>query len=435
MAVKLGSTNINIQSVLIAIGSATIEGCEAKLESTTSLVANGSVGIGHFGQSVISITSSIQPDGSLVKDYLSFAQVIDEVLMLWGIEDKKLAKQSIRQQAVNEINASMQFVSSQAKGLDYLGRTTRSYALSQNTSAVALEADVQNVLGPVRWSRPAVAVEIIKNTSPYCWIVDLGRLERGNFTLTLNVGGVATAFTAYVQEPDGTDPFTRHYNANDKTPGDYTNNTGRLDQSLDIPEMLTTFEGNSNVAKGDIFITGKWPRYKIELTSSSSAGLVATNTSSATLRSEDTPLRPLSTRGQLESWRQTTGAYQTGRPEYYFISRTKSANADSTSISLEVRPHPDLGTGVAVGSLSVDVAIEPTRFSWSDVASARVLPIPHAYVESLFLPIVRYKAIGNQYYAGTQETSASIQAGYQSALAQYGMVDPQIKEAEEEVVA
>ena len=137
----------------------------------------------------------------------------------------------------------------------------------------------------------------------------------------------------------------------------------------------------------------------------------------------------------MESWRQTTGAYQTGRPEYYFISRTKSANADSTSISLEVRPHPDLGTGVAVGSLSVDVAIEPTRFSWSDVASARVIPIPHAYVESLFLPIVRYKAIGNQYYAGTQETSASIQAGYQSALAQYGMVDPQIKEAEEAVVA
>lgn len=433
MAVHSANTNINAQSVVVAVGNVASPAFSAKLESTSSLVANGSVGIGHFGQSVISITSSIQPDGSLVKDYLSFAQVIDEVLMLWGIEDKKLAKKSIRQQAVNEINASMQFVSSQAKGLDFLGRTTRTYALSQNTSAVALEADVQNVIGPVRWSRPAVAIETL-NTDPDTWIVDLGRVERGYFTLVLTVGGVASTFYAYIKEPNNTDPFQRAGNlSSTATPGDYTNNTGRQDQSLEISEMLAIFENNSNVSKGDIFITGEWPRYKIELTTSSNATLVATNTSSATLRSEDTPLRPLSTRGQLESWRQTTGAYQTGRPEYYFISRTKSANADSTSISLEVRPHPDLGVGVAVGSLSVDVAIEPTRFSWSDVASARVVPIPHAYVESLFLPIVRYKAIGNQYYAGTQETSASIQAGYQSALSQYGMVDPQIKEAEEAV--
>ena len=406
----------------------------ANIVSITDLLATGSIRTAHSASASIDGTSTFGATGK-GSNALSLGEVVDEILMLWGIESKDSAKEHIRQQAVNEINASMQFVSSQAKGLDYLGRTTRTYALSQNTSAVALEADVQNVIGPVRWSRPAVAVEIIKNTSPYCWIVDLGRLERGNFTLTLNVDGVATAFTANVQEPDGTDPFARHYLTNSKTPGDYTNNTGRLDQSLDIPSMLSRFEGNSNVDKGDIFITGKWPRYKIELTHSGSCSLAVSNITSATLRSEDTPLRPLSTRGQLESWRQTTGAYQTGRPEYYFISRTKSANADSTSISLEVRPHPDLGVGEAVGSLSVDVAVEPSRFEWADVAAGKPVSIPHAYVESLFLPIVRYKAIGNQYYAGTQETSASIQAGYQSALAQYGMVDPQIKEAEEAVVA
>ena len=405
----------------------------ANIICSSSVQADGTVIYAKFGSANLLASSSIKAAGRLTVDYLSVGDVVDEVLMLWGIESKDLAKDFLRQQAINEINASMQFVSSQAKGLEYLGRTTRTYDLSQNTASVSLEADVQNVIGPVRWSRPAVAIEIIKNTSPYCWIVDLGRLERGNFTLTLTVGGSATTFDAWVKEPDGTDPFTRHYQANDKTPGDYTNNTGRLDQSLDIPLMLTTLEGNSNVAKGDLFITGEWPRYKIELTNSGSASLGVSNISSATLRSEDTPLRPIASRGQLESWRQTTGAYQTGHPEYYYISRTKSTDKDSTSISLEVRPHPDLGQGVAVGTLSVDVATEPPRFSWLDVVAASNVPIPHRYVESLFLPIVRYRATVSQYYVGTQETSASIQAGYQSALAQYGMVDPQIKEAEEAV--
>jgi len=59
--------------------------------------------------------------------------------------------------------------------------------------------------------------------------------------------------------------------------------------------------------------------------------------------------------------------------------------------------------------------------------------LPHKYVESLFLPIARYRAMVSQYYVGTQEASASIQSGYQSALAQFGMVDPQIKEAEETI--
>jgi len=364
-------------------------------------------------------------------DYLSVKEVVDEILGLWGIEDASLAKDFLRQQAINELNASMQFIASQAKGLDYLGRATRTYALTEAQSSVSLESDVQNIEGPVRWARPAVAIEILKNTSPYTWILDLGRMEQGYFTLTLTVDGTATAYNVYIKEVDGTDPFTRHYAADDQTPGDYTNNTGRQDQALDIPDMLSSFEANAKINAGDLMITGSWPRYKLELTTSHAATIAVTNTSSSTLRSEDSPLRPVATRGQLESWRQTTGSYQTGRPEYYYVSRTRTGKADSTAIALEVRPHPDMGSGVGVGSLSVDVALEPPRFSWADTNIGKAIPLPHRYVESLFLPVVRQRAMVSHYYVGSQDTSQSIQGGYQLALAQFGMVDPQIREAEE----
>ena len=413
-----------------------------EIVSRSSLFGEATIKTGHDGLAILDSVSSFVAYGQLTDDYLSVREVVNEVLMLWGIEDANLAKEFLRQQAINEINASMQFVASQAKGLDYLGRTTRSYSLTEHQSSVTLEKDVQNVVGPVRWNRPAVAVEILNSSNPSSWVVDLGRMETGYFTLTLNVGGVATAYTARVKEPDGSDPFTRHFLANDQTPGAFTNNTGRLDQSLDIPEMLSTFEGNSNVSPGDLMITGSWPRYKIELTGTGSLAVsnipwtALTSPGSGyspTLRSESTPLRPLSTLGQLESWRQTTGAYQTGRPEYYYVSRKRTGEAEGTSIALEIRPHPDMGSDAEVGSLSVDVALEPPRFSWTDFNQSSAVPLPHKYVESLFLPIARYRAMVSQYYVGTQEASASIQSGYQSALAQFGMVDPQIKEAEETI--
>ena len=402
----------------------------ASLIAAAKVSPNGT--LTHGGESIAKSSASLVAKGKIDNDpSISIKEVVDEMLLMWGIESTALARDFLKQQAINEINASMQLISAQAKGLDYLGRTTRTYALTEAQSSVSLESDVQNIEGPVRWVRPAVAIERLTNLSPYIWILDLGRMEQGYFTVTLTVDGTATSYDAWVKEVDGTDPFTRHYLTDDQTPGDYTNDTGRQDQALDIPEMLSSFEANAKINAGDLMITGSWPRYKLELTTSHAATIAVSNTSSATLRSEESPLRPIASRGQLESWRQTLGAYQTGRPEYYYVSRTRTGSAEGTAIALEIRPHPDMGSGVGVGSLSVDVAIEPSRFTFDDYALSKEIPLPHRYIESLFLPIVRYRGMVSHYYVGSQEASASIQTNYQAALAQFGIVDPQIEEAQE----
>ena len=404
----------------------------ASLDALAGTILDGALTYG--GGAIAKSSATLVAKGKIDGDHsISIKEVVDEMLLMWGIESTALARDFLKQQAINEINASMQMVSAQAKGLDYLGRTTRTYALTQQQRSVTLESDVQNVEGPVRWVRPAVALEELSGESPYVWRLDLGRLERGYFTITLTVDGTATAYSVFVEEVDGTDPWllSSGLSPSIATAGESTRDTGRENQALDGPGILAAFEANAKVNAGDLFITGKWPEYRFELTTAHTSTLAISNISSSTIRSEDPPLRPIASRGQLESWRQTLGAYTTGHPEYYYISRTRTGNAEGTAIALEIRPDPDLGVGVAVGSLSVDVAIEPSRFTFDDYSVSKEIPLPHRYVESLFLPIVRFRGMVSHYYVGSQEASASIQANYQAALVQFGIVDPQIEEAQE----
>tara|TARA_R100001463_G_scaffold78963_5_gene133407 strand:+ start:1300 stop:2571 length:1272 start_codon:yes stop_codon:yes gene_type:complete len=366
--------------------------------------------------------ASIKASGILENDHITIREVIDEILLLWGIESASLAKEIIRNQAVNEINATLQLINSQAKELDYLTRETRSYSLAEHKSSITLEDDVQNIEGPVRWVNPGVVIHKESTTSPHVWHLDLSRAYGGSFSLTLQNGSSNQAYTVYILDDSGKKAWPSGQS------GERVNDTGRTDFKIDIPGLLESFESISTVTPGQLMITGSWPHYKIELTSTQ--GTVNLTAATTNLLFDQTSLRPLASRDQLDNYRNLFGSYSAGQPEYYYVDRSRTGSADNTLIKLEIRPQFDLGTGISPGTLSVDVSVEPQHFTWDDYAKAAPLPLPHKYVESLFLPIVRYRSTISHYYVGTQGAEA-LQANYQAALAQFGMIDPQIKEAEE----
>ena len=395
-------------------------------EGTATLSGVGSISLNGILEHLVGTNligeASIKAIGVLENDHITILEVIDEILLLWGIESSSLAKEVIRNQAVNEINAALQLINSQAKELDYLNRTTRTYTLSEHTESVELQSDVQNVEGPVRWVRPGVIVSKISTTSPYKWTLDFSGSYGGYSTISFALGGQSGSFTAHVLDSSGNFAWPVGKS------GEAVNDTGRTDFKIDIPGLLAAIEALSTVTPGDVIIFGSWPIYEVELTSSSGSESLTAN--DGNLLKGKTNLRPLASRDQLDNYQNLFGSYRGGIPEYFFVNRTKNGSAENTNIKIEIRPQSDLGNGVAPGNLEVDVTVEPKHFFWEDYAKSTPIPLPHKYVESLLLPIVRYRSTISHYYVGTQGTDA-LQANYQAALAQFGMIDPQIQEVEE----
>lgn len=403
-----------------------VANCGFVTEGTATLSGVGSISLNGILEQLVSTNligeASIKAIGVLENDHITIREVIDEILLLWGIESSSLAKEVVRNQAVNEINAALQLINSQAKELDYLNRTTRTYTLSEHTESVELQSDVQNVEGPVRWVRPGVVVSRISTSSPYKWTLDFSGVYGGYSQITFSAGGQSGVFSAYILDGSGNRAWPSGVS------GEVVNDTARTDFKIDIPGLLAISEGLSTVSPGEVIISGSWPHYEFEYLGS--AGPISLSASDNTLLKSKTNLRPLASRDQLDNYRNLFGSYQAGIPEYFFVNRTKNGSAENTNIKIEIRPQSDLGSGIGPGNLEVDVTVEPKHFFWEDYAKSTPIPLPHKYVESLFLPIVRYRATVSHYYVGTQGADA-LQANYQAALAQFGMIDPQIQEVEE----
>ena len=144
-------------------------------------------------------------------------------------------------------------------------------------------------------------------------------------------------------------------------------------------------------------------------------------TGNVRLDDNNTPLWALQSMTEVEQFGPLylgQPATTTGTPQGYFIDRRGQDEWDSVMMTLYVAPTPPVSTVV-----NIDLALEPPRYHWQDVAQATPLRLPHAYAESLLMPIVRQRAAGYKLFVNDSLRPA-IEAQYHKAMGALGLADP-----------
>ncbi len=131
------------------------------------------------------------------------------------------------------------------------------------------------------------------------------------------------------------------------------------------------------------------------------------------------PLARLETPGELENFTDLylEGGTQ-GTPAAYYLERHGQPGKEPCKCTLRVVPPP-----AAPAELLLDATWEAPRFSRNDLDRSPRVPVPHRYVESLLLPIARYRAMSSHLTVG-QERRAQIEAEYAAALMELDQADP-----------
>ena len=130
------------------------------------------------------------------------------------------------------------------------------------------------------------------------------------------------------------------------------------------------------------------------------------------------PLSPVETINDFHSYDDIYGTTASS-PRIYFLDRVQGVGQDSAGLTLRIAPPPTVGTMV-----EIEYAREAPRFSESDLLANAPVPMPHAYVESLLLPIVKHIAASDTLFK-KQELRSAIAADYQRARLMLGIVDPE----------
>lgn len=146
---------------------------------------------------------------------------------------------------------------------------------------------------------------------------------------------------------------------------------------------------------------------------------------------DGTPLRQLTSRGQLLTFgqiflNQLTNVVVNSAPTHYYVESlrdTSDITGDDVKTRIHLRPAPDaLHAGTA--QLIVGVINEPAMVTSAQLsAGTSNLPIPHKYVESIFLPLARYNASGSFLFYD-KEKKPQIDSDYERALQLLGKSDP-----------
>jgi hypothetical protein len=132
-------------------------------------------------------------------------------------------------------------------------------------------------------------------------------------------------------------------------------------------------------------------------------------------------LAPIGSISELENF---INYYLDGRtpvePVAYHIERSNQTGNDPAKCVFRVTPP------VAVGETLIfllDVVKEAPRFNVKQLSVRPTLPIPHRYVESILLPILRYRATSFWLFSNN-ESKPTIDRDYQSAMLAIGSADP-----------
>lgn len=143
---------------------------------------------------------------------------------------------------------------------------------------------------------------------------------------------------------------------------------------------------------------------------------------------DGTPLRQLTSRGQVLTFGQVfqdrlDNSVPNGKPQAYYVdAKREMTEADSVRTILQFLPAPD-GPNVANKPV-VPVIKEAGLFSTAQLtAGTASLPVPHRYVESIFLPLARYGAT-TCFMFYKNESAGKYKTDYDRALQLLGKADP-----------
>ena len=130
-------------------------------------------------------------------------------------------------------------------------------------------------------------------------------------------------------------------------------------------------------------------------------------------------LVPCGTMGELENFMDFYLDGETvTEPVAYHVQRLNQAANDPARCILHITPAPLVNTDIMV-----DAVKESPRYGVRDLCVCPRIPIPHRYVESILLPVVRKRA--TSYYLFTaKDKQEAIDQEYAQARVSLGMGDP-----------
>ena len=132
------------------------------------------------------------------------------------------------------------------------------------------------------------------------------------------------------------------------------------------------------------------------------------------------PLIALSHRSEVDHFKDLyLDSRESDTPMAYYIDRQSQAGNDPVQASLLICPTPKENTVICL-----EVTNEAPRFTWEDYTKRTEIPIPHKYIESLLLPVVRYMAANFWLYSGGEEKRQAMAADYADVARQIGLADP-----------
>jgi hypothetical protein len=153
---------------------------------------------------------------------------------------------------------------------------------------------------------------------------------------------------------------------------------------------------------------------------------------------DGTLLRELTSRGQLNQFGQvflgqTSNVVTSAKPSAYFVESLRDAadtTGDNVAIVVHVLPKPSIAVATA-NKLVLNVIKEPAQFVAADLTTGTaILELPHKYVESIFLPMMRHN-LTRSYLFWDKDKLEGIEADYREALRLLDKGDPRRPNPEE----
>lgn len=144
---------------------------------------------------------------------------------------------------------------------------------------------------------------------------------------------------------------------------------------------------------------------------------------------DESPLMPLRHKSDLFGYGARVkgeASLSNGPVEAFYVERLHQTEDNATRIKLWVAPTP-----TAAVNVRVEVEIQAPRFTREDFCSVSPpkLQMPHAYVESLLLPVAgRYMMLSSHF--NNPALGEQLEKEAQRALAAVGVTDPQVALAE-----
>ena len=425
-----GSANLwQITALAAAVSAASGGSASMQLVAALSGIVSGSSG-GSANlafndrnlSSSVSGTSGGEAALSFRTPRIDFRDVINEVFMLWGIESYADANCALRKQAVNYVNASLQLIYQRGHelGAFWALKTTSPLEMTARADGVLtlnLEGSITDRVQAVKAVRVRNTVEEITEGTPSTVVVAFPAGPPSNPSLTINgvTGSISASganspaaaaallaalsansqftslFTATLSSPSGTSIITIATIEN----GPYFPDAGGIITGASDVTVQTEVEGTDDTS-AIIADTSTRPRDMIQL-----------NSHSELLNCESIYLGG------------RTDYFADNLPSFYFVdARLESTGQDNTGMTIMV---PKMSP--TDFRIEVDYFVEPIHYVWNDFIASTPLPLPHRYVESLLLPIVRFTAAQSHYFFN-KEMMPLIKEQAEQARKSLGLSDP-----------